>query len=252
MKFKIILVTLLSLILLTGCKSNQTDTKKEQEQRNSVIAKNQKHWQKQVAKAKKIDQKSLQKAFTVIPRGYNDEDMSWSRLKSGNQHLIKGQIINLEPMLGRAYLTETKATIYVKQVLGGDKTIQGKTIKTILPGGLAEAKDAYLNVNGQYIGDKFDITDPKTLTYSLDATSPLPKIGQNIVTGVGNYRPENANRERSYRKYGLTTKNFYPVNNQDVTFWVQRQGKFQLNNSAFTKKNAPNLFKVTKRLNQSE
>lgn len=249
MKKKVLLLALLSVFILTGCQAKQT-TDNTPAQRAEMISKNQKKWNVKVNSAKKIDQSALKKAFTTVPQGYDDTEMSWSRLKNGNRYLVEGQVINLQPMLGRSYLTETKATIYVKKVIGGDKSLQGKLVKTVLPGGLAEAKDAYLDVNGQYIGKQFGITDPKTLTYATDVTSPLPRIGQELVIGLGKYQPENANREQMYAKFGLTTKNFYPLNNQDVTFWVKKKGKFYLNNPAFTEKKYPNLFKVTEILNR--
>ncbi len=249
MKLKVIIITVLSIFLLAGCSNKQNsihqDTKVEYEKRVKLIESNRKNWDEKIKKAKKLDQSKFKNNFTTVPSRYNDEDMSLARLKSGNQFVIEGQVINLTPMFNVQLAPETKATIYVKKVISGDKSLQGENIYTEFSGGLTKAKDLYTN---------FGITDPKQIVYDEKATFPMPKIGNYVVMGMNRYQPEDDKQQSRYQHVGLTTKNFYPINNSEVTFWVKDNDKFRLNNPAFyhkgIKKDYPNIFKLTKELNK--
>jgi len=249
MKFKVVVIMIMSIFLFAGCSQQkqptEQDSKVEQQQRVKQIRSNRKIWNNKVSKATRINQTKFKQTFTTIPTGYNDDEMSLTRLRSGNQAVLEGQVINLTPMLDRGLAPETKATIYVRRVVSGDKSLQGQTIETEFSGGLTQAQDLYKD---------FGINDAKTIVYDEKTTFPMPKIGSLVVMGVGKYQPASDEQQASYKKYGLTTKNFYPLNNSEVTFWIKSRGKFKLNNPAFSEKSVQNkyknIFEVTKELNQ--
>lgn len=258
MKKKSLLVLALCLFLLAGCSLNnntaEQQQKIEQQKRQKTIKHNRQVWNKKVEAAKDVNQPNYDKYLTVVPSGYKDEDMSLAHLKNGNKLLVRAQVINLQPEFGRLWLIETKATIYIDKVISGDKKFQGKTVKTEFSGGLSKAQDYFNTFEGEYVGEDFGVKDSKTIIYHTNPTIPMPKIGQQIVVGLNKYRPETKARKKLYEGYGLTTKNFYVINNPEVTYWVKQQGKFELNNPAFAKKENrgkyPNLVKITKKLNE--
>lgn len=258
---KLVALALFTSILaigLSGCQNNSTSQSKiEQQKRTKLIQKNKEVWDKKVKKAKNVDHPNYDKYLINVPEHYNDEEMSFSRLKNGNQFVIAGQVINLQPEFGLLFMTETKATIYVEKVISGDKKLQGKTIKTEFSGGLAKAKDYFNSVEGTYEGDSEGVPDPKTIVYSTNPNVPMPKIGSHFIVGMKRYKPSSEYRaDKLYKKYGLTTKNFYVINNPEVTYWIKKGGEYRLNNPAFyQKKNAnkyPQIFKLTKKLNQEK
>jgi len=256
MKKIVLIVTFLSIFLLTGC-SNQTEQAAKQakieQQRNKQIKQNRQVWNKKVVAAKNVDQPNYQKYITNVPSGYKDENMSLGLLKNGNQAVVKAQVVNLQPEMGRLFTPETKATIYIEQVISGDKALQGKTTKTEFSGGLSKARDYFNSFEGEYVGKDYGVKNPKQVIYTTNPTVPMPKIGQKMIIGIKKYHPETKDREKLYQKYGLTTQNSYTINNPEVTYWVEKAGKFKLNNPAFyqkqNKNKYPKLFKVTKELN---
>lgn len=257
MKRLTVLVALLSFILLAGCGTKQSPTNSsiDQQQRTKLITKNQKSWNQKVKAAQQVEYFKWSDASS-IPYQYND-DIDMARLKSGNQSVIKAQVINLQPEKDRYMETETKATIYVEKVISGDKKLQGKMIKTEFSEGLAQAKYRFTMFEGEYVGQsEYGVNDPKTMTYTENPNKPIPKIGSQIIVGISRYKPETKDRAKMYQKYGLTSKNFYVINNPEVTFWIKSKGKYKLNNSAFyQKKNqklVPNILKLTEQINKQD
>ncbi|CAJ1191023.1 hypothetical protein [Companilactobacillus nantensis] len=243
----------LGVLLLAGCSVKNNQTEQQAQKLQQTIRKNQKVWQKQKSAAVNVNQKDLAPFVATIPTGYHDEDMSLSRFKNGSQLVVQAQVVNLQaekPTL----VTETKTTLYIKKVLAGNKDYQGKTIKTELSGGLTTAKFKYTSLEGEYIGKQYGVKNPQTEVYNDNPNSPLPKIGQTIIVGLNPFRPENEHDLKQHQENGLTTKNFYVINNPDVTYWVKRDGKYQLNNPAFSKrdnvKKYPNLNGLSKYFNQ--
>lgn len=257
MKKVIWVAALLSLFVLTSCGLNKNstteNTRVEQQKRQQTIEKNRRTWDKQVKSATKYEVPG-DKSLVRIPNGYQDEDMSWTRFKNGNQLVVQAQVINLQPEFGRLFVNNTKATIYIKKVISGDKNLQGENIKTEFSGGLAKAGDYFNNFEGQYDGASVGFPDKKTVIYATTAVKPIPKIGQRIVIGLKRFDPAENNDGKVYAKLGLTAKNFYVINNPEVTFWVKKDGKYRLNNPAFyQKKNQglyPNIQKITAQLNK--
>lgn len=245
----------LSVLILAGCSfqsGSNSETHQARVKRQEAIKKNQQIWNQ---KTKSVVNVHLpDNGLYTVPVGYKDEDMSLSRLKNGNQLVVKAQVINLQSELGRIYTPETKATIYVKQVISGDKNLVGHNLKTEFSGGLAKAGDYLVSIEGKYYGAEYGVKDPKTMVYANKPTAPMPKIGSTVVLGLNKYRPETKGRVKMYRQYGLTPDNFYVVNNPEVTFWVSQNGKLKLNNPAFYLKanqgKYPNLLKMTAELNK--
>lgn len=240
----------LCAILLVGCSAKNNQTKQQAQKLQQTIQKNQKVWQKEKATAVNVNQKDFVPFEATIPTGYHDEDMSLVRFKNGSQLVVQAQVVNLQSEKP-AIVTRTKATIYIKKVLAGNKEYQNKTVKTEFSGGLTTAKFKYTNLDGKYVGLQYGIKSSKTKVYSDNPNSPIPKIGQEIVVGLNKFQPENEHDRKIHCKNDLTTKNFYLINNPDVTYWVKKSGKYQLNNPAFSqvKSKYPNLNKITQQLN---
>ncbi|MFH5811141.1 hypothetical protein [Companilactobacillus sp. FL22-1] len=215
-----------------------------------TIRQNKTKWNRRLRQAVDLDKKISDQTPT-IPPAYDDSSMSWQRLTAGNQLLVKAQVVNLQPELGRL-VTETKATIYIEKVISGDKSWQGKTIKTEFSGGLARVKD-YVNVFTDKDTTKdFGFDDPNTIIRASDPSIPMPQIGQKIIIGLNRFRAENENQKKMYQHFGLSRKNFFVINNPQVTYWTQESKTYRLNNPAFLKGNLkkyPNLKRITERLN---
>ena len=85
MKKVVLIVALLNILLLVGCSnannSQNEALKLEQRQRNKKIKHNRKIWTEKVSKAKNINNAEYDKYVTIVPKGYNDEDMTLNRLK---------------------------------------------------------------------------------------------------------------------------------------------------------------------------
>ena len=247
------LIVTLSLLLIAGCSAKNNDAKQQEQKLQQTIRKNQKVWNKQKKLAVNIDHKGYAPFISQVPTGYNDEDMTLSHFKNGSKLVVKAQVVNLEqehPSL----VTETKATIYIEKVISGNKAYQGRTIKTEFSGGLSTAKYQLTSIEGNYVGAKFGIKDPKTPVYLSNPNIPMPNIGQKIIVGLNKFHPESEAEKKTYQKNGLTTKNFFVISNPEVTYWVQKNGKFKLNNPAFykdeNKHRYPNLNKITKSFNK--
>jgi len=242
----------LGLLLLAGCSANNQKSKQAERQLQQTIQKNKIAWNKQKHAAVNINHKNYDRYVTQVPSGYQDDDMSLNRFKNGSQLVVQAQVVNLQPEMGRL-VTETKATIHIQKVISGDKDYQNKTVKTEFSGGLSKAKDYFHSIEGEYVGADYGIKDPKTIVYTTEPNIPMPKIGQTIIIGLNRFKPENKAQRVMYQKHGLTTKNFYVIDNPEVTYWVKRNGEFKLNNPAFVKADNkgkyPNLHKVTKKLN---
>lgn len=243
------LIIMISLVL-TGC-SFQNNPQISSKEQTKLIQKNKKNWKQKVKQAKTV--KFPGDEIVTVPLAYNDENMSWKRLKTGNQLVVKAKVIDLQPELKRVLTPQTKALIYVEEVISGDEALKKTTIKTEFSGGLIYAKNYLVNVEGQYMGEQFNIKNPKTIVYGNVATKPMPKIGQTIVVGLEKFHADNENKKKLYQDLGLS-KNFYTINNPEVTFWVKKDGAYHLNNPAFYQKGNrakyPHILKITKYLNQ--
>lgn len=247
---------ILSLGLLTSCGLNQnlTNQQAEQQKRSELIKKNRKVWNKRIKSAKDVNDPNYDKEILKIPSGYDDSTMSLQRLKDGNQNVIVGQVLNLQPEFGRKVVTETKGTVYVQNVISGDKSLKGRTIKTEFSGGLAKSEDYFRSLDGDFVGSQFGVPNPKTIVYSSIATKPIPKIGSKFIAGIKLYSPDNKTQQATYKKYGLTTKNFYVLENPEVTFWIKKDNEYKINNPAFylpkNRSKVRNILKLTNKLNE--
>jgi len=257
MKKVFLIIAFFSVFLLAGCNQQSDSTAEnrrvEQQEQSRLIKQNRKVWNEKVRSAKDIRLPNYDRYITKVPTGYNDDGMSLVRLEKGNQFVVKAKVMNLQPEFG-LFTVETKASILITEVISGDKSLQGKTVKTEFSGGLAKAKDYFTDIEGNYSGKEFGVSDPKTIIYSTNPVIPMPKIGNTVILGLSHYRAENKYQQKMAQKNGLMTKNSYMINNPEVTYWVMGQGKFKLNNPAFYRKENrgkyPNLFKLTKVLNE--
>lgn len=129
--------------------------------------------------------------------------------------------------------------------ISGDKKLQGRTIKTVFAGGLTE---------GKYLYGDYGIRNQQEKIYYPSATFPMPKIGSRLILGIGNYHFESNEQKRMYRRFNLTSHNFYIVNNPETTFWIKTNGKYRLNNPAFNNSAAKhefkNIYKLTDKWNE--
>ncbi|TGD25125.1 hypothetical protein EGT49_01330 [Companilactobacillus suantsaicola] len=244
---KKLIVFTLCLLVLVGCSSKKPQSAALTDKQKVEMKSNQKRYQKRLKNVPVIESGEMQKALTTVPTGYNDENMNLKALKKANRYVVVAQVLNLTPMIGMSIAPETKATLYIKKVIGGDQKLLGKTVKTTFSGGLAQVKDLYTS---------YGFKDPKKIVYYPSETFPIPAIKTTVIMGLGNFLPENQGQRKTYQKFGLTTKNYYPITNSETTFWIKKNGKFQLNNPAFYENKAakkyPNILKVTAQLNQLE
>ncbi|MQS76565.1 hypothetical protein [Companilactobacillus halodurans] len=255
MKIKKILLVFLFVIfaLAAGCQ-HQNKREINQTEQAQLVKKNREVWNKKVKSSKKVQLNAPNDDIVSVPSGYDDTNMSLSRLKNGNQYLVKAKVMNLQPEWKRPFTPETKASIFVEKVISGDKSIQNSTIKTEFSGGLSTAEYCFNDIEGRYLGEDFGIDDPKTVIYMKNQTEPMPKIGSTVILGLEKFRPDDKYHEKLYKKYGLTKENFFTINNPEVTYWIKKHGRFKLNNPAFYQKenrnSNPNIFKLTKKLNE--
>lgn len=256
MKKKVLIILFFGcFFLLAGCNLKNNQVTIDRSKQTRLIKKNQRIWSRRIKNTHPVSDAMFDKKIIRVPDGYNDEDMSYERLKNGNQLLIKGKVINLQPENYRSIGTETKGTVQIEKVISGDESFKGKTIETEFSGGITQAKDYFTSIEGKYFGKGYGFSNPKTKVLVTNSVVPMPNIGNTVILGLNKYRPENKYRQAMYKKNGLTLKNFYVINNPEVTYWVMRNGQFKLNNPAFyQKKNRnkyPQLFKITKKLNKT-
>ncbi|WP_334352263.1 hypothetical protein [Companilactobacillus sp. HBUAS56257] len=244
---KKLIVFTLCLLVLVGCSSKSPQSAALTDKQKIEMKSNQKRYQKRLKNVPVIESKQMQKALTAVPTGYNDENMNFKALKKANRYVVVAQVLNLTPMIGMPIAPETKATVYIKKVISGNQNLLGKTIKTTFSGGLTQVKDLYTS---------YGFKDPKEIVYYPSEIFPIPPIKSTVIMGLGKYFPENKGQAKTYRKFGLTRKNYYPITNSETTFWIRKNGKYKLNNPAFYENKAakkyPNILKVTAQLNQLE
>jgi len=164
--------------------------------------------------------------------------------------VINATIVNFEEMKDKAIGPTTEVTILVNKVLSGKKSLEGRTIKTEFGGGLTKVKYIYTDVEGNYYGNYYGYDDPNTRLFANDPAFPMPKIGSKIVTQVVNFSTISKGQQRNYKaKYKLTSKNFYPIKDPYVLFWIKNKGGYRLNNPGFKYVQNDEVNKITKKIN---
>lgn len=116
--------------------------------------------------------------------------------------------------------------------------------------GLTKVKYLYTDVGGNYYGNEYGYNNPNTVVFANDPAFPMPKIGSKIVTQVVNFSIISKGQQKKYKaKYKLTSKNFYPIKDPYVLFWIEKKGRYQLNNPGFKDVQNDELNKITKKIN---
>lgn len=259
----VISVFLLMILSISGCSfskksqsSSNEDTKLQQ-----ILKTNQKSWSNQIKDVPKVtppggeDGKESVESDHLnfsnqMVKGLNNSSFDANLLNS-NKNVIEGTVINLEEMKDKLGTT-TKATVLVDKVLSGENSLKGKKIKTEFGGGLNKTEYVYSDVEGNYLGDKYGYDSPNTRVYVNDPNFPMPKIGSKFVTQIQKYSGRDKIQTKNYKeKYQLTPNNFYIIKDPYVLFWVEKNGKYELNNPIFkNSKTDSNLDKITKQINK--
>ena len=220
--------------------SNAQEIKREESAR--LISRNQRIWQKHIAKADVIhsDEFSTRKAFIST---------SLEQLQNHSQTVIEGTVYNLQKMSSPEEMSYTKATIYVNRVISGDTSLKDKQIYLALDGGLVSF-DRWYSHSGR----------PKDQNREMlikNDEFPLPKIGSKIIVGlIPNHLDEPTEYNVALKRSGFTINNSYAIENPRYNVWVKApdSSKYQLNNPKMRRQTnaqqTQDLQKLTQQINQ--
>jgi len=207
-----------------------------------LINKNDKNWQKKIAKADVIHSDEFANKTEVI-------STSLEQLQNHSQTVIQGTIYNLQKMSSPEEMSYTKATIYVNRVISGDKSLKHRKIYVALDGGLVSFNRWYAK------NDKAKDQDRDMLIKNDEF--PLPMINSKIITGlIPNHLDEPTEYNIALKQSGFTISNSYAIENPRYNFWVKNpdESKYHLNNPQIKKKataqQTRQLKQLTTQLNQ--
>lgn len=239
MKKLFIALALLSFTApLTGCQllssKNQSDdsTFKINQTR---LQHNSQHWQN------KIDSARIETQTIGSPGQYSLIPTSVDELKKYNPLLIKGTVFNLEPMKNCRNEAYTKVSVFVDQVLKGNKKTESMIIN--------------FNLNSGFIfkpqQDEFN--------YIKKTEVPMPEIGSKIITGL-TPRKIDPTKKDPITKFFVENQSAdhlsYSINDPIHSFWIKKnnQADFQLNNPLLNQQSkddwyAKKLLNLTEQLN---
>ncbi|MCH4009176.1 hypothetical protein [Companilactobacillus sp.] len=239
--FSLIMATLL-LIPLSACSliSNNSKNDVEQHQKFSQhqLDKNDRVWNQKLKDAK-IETTSYGASvqYSMIPT-------SIAELKQYNKTLVKGTVFNLQQMTGCKDEAYTKVSLFVDEVIRGNKSIQNTIIS--------------FNLNSGFI----DHPKQSEYDYIKKTEVPMPAIGSQLITGLSK-RNINQISDAKIKNFFQTNQvanfNSYSLNDPVNSLWIKNHGdsKFHLNNPLLNKRSkddwyANKLLKLTDKLNQIE
>ncbi|MFD1471980.1 hypothetical protein [Companilactobacillus mishanensis] len=219
------LILLLAIFPLTGCGNLNRQTEAESvHEANSGVDLNEVH-KKKALWEKKLHSAKIQ---TIGPNQMEDIAFlptSLDELKTHNNIVANGTIVDLEKMTGNHDSAFTKISMHVEKILYGKKTFYNKTIVFFLNSGF------------------IDNPSQKDYNYIASSEVPIPKIGSKIIAGFNplNIDPKNFDGpDEFFYKNGVGGKNAFIVNIPIYNLWVQNEGESKY------KPNNPTLLKDTK------
>lgn len=255
----------LFILFLSGCTDVNKVEKLHQNDISDELIENQTKWEKLSKNLPKItypdDLPVLEKikANYEYPKDghtseYSDEFSIRERFYEDNPNIFEGILLNLKPM---SETVETKATVLIKKVWHGDKSMENKRIYTVFRSGITEVKHAFTSIEGEYLNKEFK---PNQKVMMVRKDIPIPKIGEEIIGSFKSFKMTSEAHDETHQhiygdKYGIDFDKFYMLNNPRTNLWVKNKKSFVLNNPEFKKlkenSEFENLFALTKYWNTS-
>ena len=242
---KLLVLSLLLLLPLTGCQKNPVTTKKESTT-TEIIAKNQQKFQK----AQKNTSVIHTNDFTGDYLGPASTLTELLENRSKGYAVIKGTVYNLESMSEPKNMVWTKTSIRVDQVLTGKKSLKGKTLQVPLKGGLSTTDEYYQDMKKPDKNQKILVQNDM---------APLPKIGSQVIIRL---EKVDLTKESDYTNYlknsGFKESTAYNPFYEQSNLWIKEPGKkkFVLNSSLIKHQQKTNgmdyaagMEKLTKEIN---
>ncbi|MQS90165.1 hypothetical protein [Companilactobacillus mishanensis] len=239
---RIIMLILLALIIpLSGC-GKSSSPKAEASQLS---------WEKQT--------KNLKIVHTIESSGdYNGSVNTLEGMEKiqSDSSFIKAKVLDLNPVKYyknpkksmEMFGPNTKITVHVDKVIGGDKKLENKTINLNVPGGITTYNKTF---EGQNNPSKKDYP-----VLEQDDNEPFPTRNSEIILSIQptdwTYDVQSLTLDKNGFKKGTT---FAPVMSA-IHFWIKHPGddKFVLNNSLIKNKQAveaaPQNNELTEQINQ--
>lgn len=250
------------ILSITACstQSQKFSNAKEESFLKAEIKSNKKKWNNKIKNVPIVNRPNFDPTSESIEndhmnfslelvKGLKDSKLTESTFFKRNT-VINATIINFEEMKGKTIGPTTEVTIHVNKVLSGEKSLEGRTIKTEFGGGLTKTEYLYTDFEGNYHGSDYGYDDPNTKVFAANSAFPMPKIGSKFVTQVVNYSTISDGQRQNYKtKYNLTPKNFYPIRDPYVLFWVKKGKKYQPNNPGYANVQNDEINKITNRIN---
>jgi hypothetical protein len=181
---KLLVLSLLLLLPLTGCQKNSVTTKKENTN-TEIIEKNQQKFQKARKNALVIHTND----FTGDYLGPANTLTELLKNRNKGYAVIKGTVYNLESMSEPKNMVWTKTSIRVDQVLTGKKSLRGKNLQVPLKGGLSTTDEYYQDMKKPKKNQKILVQNDM---------APLPKIGSQVIVRLNKV---NLDKESDYTNY---------------------------------------------------
>jgi len=256
------LIIIFCTVFISACstQSQKLSNSKEDSSLKTEIKSNKQKWNNKVKNVPIVNYPELDSTsesiendhlnFSLQPiQGLKDSNLNEPNFFKKNT-VINATVVNFEEMRDKVIGPTTEVTIFVNNVLSGQKSLEGRTIKTEFGGGLTKSEYLYTDIEGNYHGNDYGYNDPNTEVFANDPAFPMPKIGSKIVTQVVNFSTISKGQQRNYKtKYQLTPKNFYPIRDPYVLFWIKKKGEYRLNNPEFKDIQNDEINKITKKIN---
>lgn len=257
------LIMTLCLMSISACstQSQKLSNTKEQSSFETEIKTNKKKWNNKIknipvvkypkvsSTTETIEEDHYNFSFQLV-EGLKDSKLNEASFFKENT-VINATIVNYKEMKDKVISPTTEVTIFVNKVLSGSKSLKGRTIKTEFGGGLTKVQYLFSDVEGNYYGKDYGYNNPDTKVFADNLSFPMPKIGSKIVTQVENFSTLSKGQQKYYEtKYKLTSKNFYPIKDPYILFWIKKGNKYQLNNPGFVNIQNDEIEKITSKVNK--
>lgn len=221
------LLTLGLIVLITGCSKQTTGTDLPEKinlgtNSKTRLEQNQYNWRHQVSQVRIV-----KRQYFEITDNY--KGITLDHLKRQNRYVVKGKVLNLQKIKWLSPQPETKLTLKIDQVISGNKGLKGKRVYLNFPGGFGRERDIYAQP-----------TKPNNEIFYQIPNAPIPEIGSKVICGLlSDEHHTNSQLDQLY------------LSDVEHTFWVKRNGQYELNNPAFKKvKRDLAIFQLTKEFNR--
>ncbi|OVE97373.1 hypothetical protein [Companilactobacillus bobalius] len=221
------LLALSLIVLITGCSEQVTGNdlpEKINLETNFKTGLEQKRydWRRQISQVR-----TVKRQYSEITDNY--KGITLDQFKRQNRYVVKGKVLNLQKIKWLSPQPETKLTLKIDQVISGNKGLKGKRVYLNFPGGFGRERDIYAQP-----------TKPNNEIFYQIPNAPIPEIGSKVICGLlSDEHHTNSQLDQLY------------LSDVEHTFWVKRNGQYELNNPAFKKvKRDLAIFQLTKEFNR--